>query len=89
MISLVFACLWLVSANVIGMLPSRDHHWTAAYILIALGLPILIWVIVQNGFLIGLLVLAAASSILRWPVVYLWRWVKRKTGVTKQEDTET
>jgi hypothetical protein len=37
------ACLWLVSANLIAMLPSRDHHWRAAYALIALGIHLWRW----------------------------------------------
>ena len=28
---LVLALVWLIVANVIAMLPSRDHHWRAAY----------------------------------------------------------
>ena len=34
---LVLSLLWLVVANVIAMFPSRDKHWRAAYVLIALG----------------------------------------------------
>ena len=45
--------------------------------LIALGIPILGWVVLQNGAIIGLLVMAAAASVLRWPVIYLWRWLRR------------
>lgn len=74
--SLGFACLWLVVANVLAMFPSRDLHWRNAYILIALGIPILGWVTWQNGPLIGMLVLAGGASVLRWPVVYFWRWVR-------------
>jgi hypothetical protein len=74
MISLAVACLWLLVANVIGMLPSRDHHWRAAYVLIAAGIPILGWATWENGPWIGLFLLAAGVSILRWPVLFLWRW---------------
>ena len=35
---------WLVSANVLGLIPSKDNHWTRAYVLIALGIPLLIWI---------------------------------------------
>lgn len=70
------ACLWLISANLIAMLPSRDHHWRAAYILIALGIPLLGWVTREAGALWGLAFLAAGASLLRWPLVYFWRWVK-------------
>lgn len=75
---LAAACLWLVTANLIAMLPSRDHHWRAAYILIALGIPLLGWVTLEAGALWGLAFLAAGASLLRWPLVYLWRWVKRR-----------
>jgi Protein of unknown function (DUF2484) len=70
------ACLWLILANLIGMLPSRDKHWRAAYALIAVGVPLLGWLTWETGPLIGLLFLAAAGSVLRWPVYFLARWVK-------------
>lgn len=79
-LSLVLAALWGLSANVIALLPSRDYHWRAAYGLIAIGIPILGYVTWQNGPLIGLLVLVAGMSILRWPVIYLGRWMRRKAG---------
>ena len=75
--SLALACLWAATANIIAVFPSRHHHWPAAYVLIALGIPILGWVVLQNGAIIGLLVMAAAASVLRWPVIYLWRWLRR------------
>ena len=78
MAPLVLALIWLVVANVIGMLPSRDHHWRAAYALIAVGIPILGWVTWTNGAVAGLLVMAAAASVLRWPMLFLWRWAKRR-----------
>ena len=72
-------CLvWLIAANLIGMLPSRDHHWRAAYGLIALGVPLLGWVTWEAGPIVGMVVLAAGASILRWPVVYFWRWLRRR-----------
>lgn len=78
-LSLALAFLWLILANVIAMLPSRDHHWRAAYALIAVGIPLLGWVTLENGPVWGILLLAAAASVLRWPVIYLWRWLKRRT----------
>jgi hypothetical protein len=81
MIPLALACLWLVAANVIAMLPSRDHHWRAACVLIALGIPLLGWVTYQNGPWWGLALLLAGASVLRWPVIYLWRWVRRKVSL--------
>jgi hypothetical protein len=72
---LVAALVWIIAANLIAMLPSRDHHWRAAYGLIALGIPILGWLTVAHGPTFGLLFLAAAVSVLRWPVWYLWLWL--------------
>lgn len=77
---LILACLWLVAANVLAMIPSRDHHWTRAYVLIALGVPLLVWLTWAQGVWIGLLFLAAGMSVLRWPVIYLLRWARRRLG---------
>ena len=77
-LALAAACVWFLVANLIAMLPSRDHHWRAAYALIAVGVPILGWVVYTNGPWIGLLVLAAGASVLRWPLRYLGRWVKAR-----------
>lgn len=74
-LSVILALLWLLAANVLAMIPSRDNHWTRAYVLIAVGLPLLGFVTYQNGVWIGLLALAAGLSVLRWPVRYLWRWI--------------
>ncbi len=76
--SLILALVWLIAANVLALIPSRDHHWTRAYVLIALGVPLVGYVTAQNGPLIGLLVLAAGASVLRWPVIYLGRWLRRR-----------
>ncbi|ETA50554.1 DUF2484 family protein [Ponticoccus alexandrii] len=78
-ISLMLACLWAVAANVLAILPSRDNHWTRAYWLIGVGIPLLGYVTYQNGPWIGLIVLFAGMSVLRWPLRYLGAWVKRRT----------
>ena len=78
--SFITALVWLVLANIIGMLPSRHKHWPSAYVLMTIGFPLLGWVFWENGVLVGLLVLAAAVSILRWPVRYFVRWLKRLSG---------
>ena len=74
---LALGCLWLIIANVIAMLPSRDHHWRAAYLLISLGIPLLGWITLATGPLWALLFLAAGSSLLRWPLVHLFRRLTR------------
>ncbi|MGV6848220.1 MAG: DUF2484 family protein [Marinibacterium sp.] len=77
-LSIVLFCLWLVVANVIAMLPSRDHHWTNAYVLIAVGGPLLIYLAHDAGWLAATAGLIAAMSVLRWPVLYLTRWLRRQ-----------
>jgi len=77
---LALCLVWLIAANLIGMLPSRDKHWRVAYGLIAVGVPLLGWATYEAGPVVGLLLLAAGVSILRWPVVYLWRWLRRQLG---------
>ncbi len=77
-LSIILVSLWAVAANVLAMTPSKDFHWRNAYILIGIGIPMLGFVTWQNGPWVGLIVLVAAMSILRWPVIYLARWVKQK-----------
>ena len=76
-LSLILACVWALIANVLAMFPSRDNHWRNAYILIAIGIPLLGFVTYENGPMIGFLVLAAGTSVLRWPLIYLGRWLRR------------
>ena len=78
--SLVLAALWAIFANILAMAPSRDNHWRSAYLLIAVGVPILGFVTWQHGPWVGFLILAGAMSVLRWPVIYFGRWLKRQTG---------
>lgn len=79
-LSLVLACVWAIVANVLAMLPSRRRHWPQAFALIAAGIPILGWVTWQNGAIVGLIVLVAGMSVLRWPVIYLGRWLRRRVA---------
>ena len=75
-LSLTLACLWVVLANLLALIPSKDSHWRRAYVLIALGIPLLGYVTYENGPWWGLALLAAGMSILRWPVIYLFRWLR-------------
>ena len=76
-ISLTLAAIWAVVANILAMTPSKDYHWRNAYVLIAIGVPILGYVTIQHGPWVGMLVLAGGCSVLRWPVYYLARWLRR------------
>lgn len=77
-LSLTLAFIWVIIANVSAMIPSKDNYWTRAYILIGVGVPLLGYVTYENGPVWGLIFLLAGASMLRWPVVYLGRWVKTK-----------
>ena len=76
-LSLTLAFLWVVIANISAMLPSKDNYWTRAYALIGVGVPLLGYVTYENGPVWGLIFLAAGASMLRWPLIYLARWLKR------------
>ncbi len=76
-ISLFLGLLWLIIANISAMIPSKDHHWSRAYVLIAFGIPLLGYLTYENGPLWGLAFLAAGASVLRWPVLYFGRWLRR------------
>lgn len=76
--SLTLACVWAVAANVLALIPSRDNHWSRAYVLILIGIPLLGYVTYENGPWWGLAVMAAGMSVLRWPVIYLNRWLRRQ-----------
>jgi len=77
-LSLILAALWALAANVLALIPSRDNHWRRAYVLIAIGVPLLGYVTYENGLWWGLAVLLAGMSVLRWPVIYLSRWLRRQ-----------
>lgn len=71
---------WLIVANVVAMLPTRDQHRTSAYTLISVGIPILGWVTWANGPVWGIALLFMGCSVLRWPLVFLFRWLRRKAA---------
>ena len=76
-LSFVLACLWVIAANVLAMIPSQDNYWRRAYFLIAIGVPLLGYVTYQNGPVWGMIFLIAGASLLRWPLVYLGRRIRR------------
>ncbi len=75
MTPLILACLWLITANLIAMFPSRDHHWRTAYLMMTVGVPLTIWLYLTQGALLTATFLIAAASILRWPLYFLGKWL--------------
>ena len=78
--SLSAACCWIILAAVLASIPSSDNHWRRAYFLMALGVPLLVWVYWENSIWYCLAFTAAASSVFRWPLRYLLAWVLRQVG---------
>ena len=74
-LSLLLSCAWIILATCVALGPRR-FHWPAAGVLIALGMPMVGFVTYQMGPWWGLGILMACASILRWPVFYLWRWLR-------------
>ncbi len=79
-LALAAGFIWLIVANVTAMFPSKDYHWKNAYKLIAVGVPILVWIGWTNGPWWAAAFLIAAGSVLRWPLVYLGRWLRKRIG---------
>ena len=73
---LIAGLLWLITANVIAMFPSRDHHWRNAYKLMAVGVPLTFWLGQTQGPWVAVIFLACAASILRWPLYFAWKWLR-------------
>ncbi len=72
--------LWVVLAFVMAAVPSTDNHWRRAYVLIAVGVPLLVWIVWNDGVAMGALALIVGGLVLRWPVYFLWARVKRLVG---------
>ncbi len=70
--------LWVLLAFAMAAVPSNDNHWRRAYVLIGIGVPIVLWIIWNDGVLMGLVALAVGGSVLRWPVYFLWQWLKAR-----------
>ncbi|WP_411890699.1 DUF2484 family protein [Yoonia sp. SDW83-1] len=71
-------CLWIVVAFVMALIPSNDNHWRRAYVLMAIGAPMLVWLIWSGTMIYAVIFLIVAASVLRWPLIYLYRWLRRQ-----------
>ncbi|WP_116599697.1 DUF2484 family protein [Primorskyibacter marinus] len=78
--SLLLACIWAIAATVTAMVWSEDEYPNSAYLLIVTGVPLLGFATWQNGPWVGLLVLAAGMSVLRWRVVFADILLRRLFG---------
>lgn len=69
-IALITASLWALTATLVALAPRR-FHWRGAWALIVTGVPLIGWITLEHGALVGLLCLAAGTSVLRYPVLHL------------------
>ena len=74
--SLIALALWVVVAWLLSVLLKPRQTWPAAYGLIAVGLPIVLWIWVSHGWPMALLGFGVACLVLRWPLIYLGRWLR-------------
>ncbi|WGH79031.1 DUF2484 family protein [Jannaschia ovalis] len=75
--ALVGLCLWVVLAAGLQAVLTARQSWPAAYGLMALGAPLLVWLWLSAGPGWAALGLAAMALILRWPLRYFGRWLTR------------
>ncbi len=78
---LLAICFWVVLAFVMAMIPSNDNHWRRAYVLMAIGAPMLVWMVLTGHLLYAGIFIIVAASVFRWPLVYLYRWLRRQVGL--------
>ena len=67
-LTLAIVCLWIIAACAAGMAPLR-YHWRAAWALIGTGIPLLGFVTLTMGPVVGLLALASGALVLRWTIL--------------------
>lgn len=83
-LAIVLVCGWVVLAQVMQAIPSKDNHWRRAYILIGIGIPLLGISTFLGGPIIGLMGLAVGMSVLRWPVWYGVKWMRSRFGAKER-----
>ena len=71
---------WVLLAFVFQIIPSTDHHWRRAYLLMALGAPLLVWIAWDGRWGLLLAAVLAMGLVLRWPVYYGALRIRRVLG---------
>ena len=74
--ALIALCLWVVAAWLLMVTLTARQSWPAAYGLIAVGLPLLVWLGMSMGWGWALVGAATMALVLRWPLRYLLRWMR-------------
>ncbi|UWQ20752.1 DUF2484 family protein [Jannaschia sp. W003] len=76
--ALAALCLWVVLAWVLQSVLTARQSWPAAYGLVALLVPLIAWLGAEAGAGGALAGLAVAALVLRWPLRYGLRWLRRR-----------
>lgn len=82
-ISLTLACVWVVAAAIVAFLPMRMQY-APGLALLALALPLLIYIGIQHSFWVVLLAVAGLGSMFRRP---LWVLGKHLMGRFREGDS--
>jgi hypothetical protein len=74
----IAACIWVIAAWFLSVVLSAKQSWPAAYGLIAAGVPILFWLGLSAGWGTAAVGFIVGCLVLRWPVIYAGRWIRRR-----------
>lgn len=66
------ACLWVVAATIVALLPMR-HQYIPGVILLGLAPCLILWMGISVAWWAGALAFAAFASMFRNPLIYFWR----------------
>lgn len=81
-LSLILACLWVLAAATVAMLPMKHQYLPGLSLLIS-AIPLAVFVGMQAGWIWVAVVLFAVVSMYRWPLLALARYLHRRlTGET-------
>lgn len=74
--ALIALCLWVVAAWGLMVTLTAKQSWPAAYGLIAVGVPILVWLASSMGWAWAISGIGVMALVLRWSLRSLLRWLK-------------
>lgn len=77
-LSLIAACLWVLIAALVAMLPMRLQYPPALALLIAVPFG-LVWIAHDHGWLYAVAGFTAFVSMFRNPLIYFWRRARGQT----------
>ncbi len=71
-LALILACLWVVAATCVAMLPMRLQYFLGVTLLLA-ALVLIAVIFVQHGAMLGAIALFGFVSMFRRPLRHFWR----------------